>query len=259
MFGAEPATENPLVGHPRVLATPHLGASTLEAQERVSAELATEMLRVLRGEPAMQAVNAPFIDPETLEVVGPYLEVASMCGRLCTQLVRGQWRDVRVHYRGEIANHDVTPLKAAVVAGLLAPISDEHVNLVSVNNVIAHRGWRVAEETRPDAEPYQATVTVELTTSAGGISLTGTLEHGRAAVVEIDGLPVHIAGPRDGRRPSAPAGAAQRRPARPDRRRRRRVGAAKRQHSRDGRWSRRLRSVSRRVDGGHHRPRADPR
>ena len=152
----------------------------------------------LRGEPAMQAVNAPFIDPETLEVVGPYLEVASMCGRLCTQLVRGQWRDVRVHYRGEIANHDVTPLKAAVVAGLLAPISDEHVNLVSVNNVIAHRGWRVAEETRPDAEPYQATVTVELTTSAGGISLTGTLEHGRAAVVEIDGLPVHIAGPRAG-------------------------------------------------------------
>ena len=198
VFGAEPATENPLVGHPRVLATPHLGASTLEAQERVSAELATEMLRVLRGEPAMQAVNAPFIDPETLEVVGPYLEVASMCGRLCTQLVRGQWRDVRVHYRGEIANHDVTPLKAAVVAGLLAPISDEHVNLVSVNNVIAHRGWRVAEEKRPDAEPYQATVTVELTTSAGGISLTGTLEHGRAAVVEIDGLPVHIAGPRAG-------------------------------------------------------------
>ena len=103
-----------------------------------------------------------------------------------------------MHYRGEIANHDVTPLKAAVVAGLLAPISDEHVNLVSVNNVIAHRGWRVAEETRPDAEPYQATVTVELTTSAGGISLTGTLEHGRAAVVEIDGLPVHIAGPRAG-------------------------------------------------------------
>ena len=198
VFGVEPATENPLVGHPRVLATPHLGASTLEAQGRVSAELATEMLRVLRGEPAMQAVNAPFIDPETLEVVGPYLEVASMCGRLCTQLVRGQWRDVRVHYRGEIANHDVTPLKAAVVAGLLAPISDEHVNLVSVNNVIAHRGWRVAEETRPDAEPYQATVTVELTTSAGGISLTGTLEHGRAAVVEIDGLPVHIAGPRAG-------------------------------------------------------------
>ena len=95
VFGVEPATENPLVGHPRVLATPHLGASTLEAQERVSAELATEMLRVLRGEPAMQAVNAPFIDPETLEVVGPYLEVASMCGRLCTQLVRGQWRDVR--------------------------------------------------------------------------------------------------------------------------------------------------------------------
>ena len=198
VFAAEPAVDNPLVGHPKVLATPHLGASTQEAQERVSVELAVEMLRVLGGKPALNAVNAPFIDPETLEVVGPYLEVASMCGRLCTQLARGQWRDVRVRYSGEIANHDVTPLKAAAVAGLLAPISDEHVNLVSVNNVIAHRGWRVSEEKQADAEPYQATVSIELTTSLGSVSLSGTLEHGRAAVVEMNGFPVHIAGPRGG-------------------------------------------------------------
>ena len=195
VFAEEPANDNPLVRHPRVLATPHLGASTQEAQERVAVDIATETLKVLRGQPSQAAVNAPLIDPESLEAVGPYLSVAEMCGRLATQLASGQWRDIVIRYRGEIAQHDVTPLKASVVAGLLAPISDEHVNLVNINNVIAHRGWRISERSTPDAEPYTSTITVELRTSDGATSLMGTLEHGRAAVVEINGFRVHIAGP----------------------------------------------------------------
>ena len=198
VFAEEPAVGNRLIEHPRVLATPHLGASTQEAQERVALDLAGEMLRVLRGEPASNAVNAPFIDPQTLEAVGPYLGAATMCGRLCTQLARGQWRDVHVVYRGEIANYDVTPLKAAVVAGLLEPISDEHVNLVSVNNVIAQRGWRVSEQMLSEAEPYQSSVTVQLNTSSERLSLTGTIDRGRAAVVDLDGFHVHIAGRQAG-------------------------------------------------------------
>jgi D-3-phosphoglycerate dehydrogenase len=196
VFAEEPANDNPLVTHPRVLATPHLGASTQEAQERVAVDIATETLKVLHGQPSQAAVNAPLIDPESLEAVGPYLSVAEMCGRLATQLASGQWRDIVIHYRGGIANHDVTPLKASVVAGLLAPISDEHINLVNINNVIAHRGWRISERKTPDAEPYTSTITVELRTSAGATSLMGTLEHGRAAVVEINGFHVHISGPR---------------------------------------------------------------
>ena len=195
VFADEPAHENPLVRHPRVLATPHLGASTQEAQERVAVDIATETLKVLRGQPSQAAVNAPLIDPESLEAVGPYLSVAEMCGRLATQLASGQWRDIVIRYRGEIASHNVTPLKASVVAGLLAPISDEHANLVNINSVIAHRGWRVSELSSADAEPYTSTITVELRTSAGTTSLMGTLEHGRAAVVEINGFHVHIGGP----------------------------------------------------------------
>ena len=107
VFAREPAHDNPLVKHPRVLATPHLGASTQEAQERVAVDIATETLKVLRGQPSQAAVNAPLIDPESLEAVGPYLSVAEMCGRLATQLASGQWRDIVIHYRGEIANHDV--------------------------------------------------------------------------------------------------------------------------------------------------------
>ena len=201
VFAVEPAHENPLVAHPRVLATPHLGASTQEAQERVAVDIARETLRVLTGHPSQAAVNAPLIDPQSLEIVGPYLSVAETCGRLAAQIARGQWRDIAIQYRGEVANHDVTPLKASVVAGLLAPISDEHVNLVNVNNVIAHRGWRISERKTPDAEPFTSTITVELRTSSGATSLMGTLEHGRAAVVQINGFHVHIASalPRPGR------------------------------------------------------------
>ncbi len=196
VFAAEPAHENPLVRHPQVLATPHLGASTQEAQERVAVDIATETLKVLRGEPSMSAVNAPLIDPESLEVVGPYLQVAEMCGRLATQLASGQWQNIVVRYEGEIANHDVTPLKAAIIGGLLAPISDEHVNLVNVNSTIANRGWMVSERKTSDAEPFTSTITVELRTSTGATSLMGTLEHGRPAVVDINRFPVHIGGPR---------------------------------------------------------------
>ena len=196
VFAEEPAQDNPLVRHPRVLATPHLGASTQEAQERVATDIARETLKVLRGQPSAAAVNAPLIDPDSLEAVGPYLSVAEMCGRLATQLASGQWRDIVIRYHGEIANHDVTPLKASVVAGLLAPISDEHVNLVNINNVIAHRGWLISERKTSDAEPYTSTITVELRTSTGSTSLMGTLEHGRAAVVEINGFHVHIRGPQ---------------------------------------------------------------
>ncbi len=195
VFAVEPAHENPLIQHPHVLATPHLGASTQEAQERVAVDIASETLRVLRGEPSVAAVNAPLIDPASLEAVGPYLRVAEMCGRLATQLATGQWRDIAIHYSGEIGSHDVTPLKASVVSGLLAPISDEHVNLVNINRVIAHRGWQIVERKMPNAEPYTSTITVELHTSTGTTSLIGTLEHGRPAVVEIDGFRVHVAAP----------------------------------------------------------------
>ena len=198
VFHEEPATGSPLVGHPNVLATPHLGASTQEAQERVAIDVAQDVLRVLDEQPALAAVNAPFVDPTSLDVVGPYMAAADMAGRLATQLASGQLETIRIAYRGEIGNHDVTPLKAAAMAGLLAPISDEHVNLVSVNNVIEHRGLHVVEEKHQDASPFANLITVQVTTSGGGIAVSGTLEHGRPYAVEVDGFSVRVPGPPPG-------------------------------------------------------------
>ncbi len=192
VFSQEPAVGNPLAEHPRVVATPHLGASTLEAQERVAIDVAREVLRVLAGAPATTAVNAPLIDAESLDAVGPYLRVAHMIGTLVTQLTEGQFQAVSIDYSGAIALHDVTPLKAATIAGLLDTISEEPVNLVSVNNVIAHRGWPVSEQKLPDAAPYANLITVNLTSSSGDVRVSGTLVHGQPHIVEIDGFRVDV-------------------------------------------------------------------
>ena len=200
VFTQEPAVGNPLVAHRKVLATPHLGASTTQAQQRVAVELARDIAGVLQGKPAANAVNAPFVDPESLEAVGPYLAVADMCGRIATQLsaqlAGAQLRGIRIRYCGEIAEHDVTPLKAAAAAGLLAPISDEHVNLVSVNSVIRRRGWHIVEEKTDIAEPFTSAIEIDLDTAEGRTAVLATLEHGHPAIVEIDGYVVHIAPPR---------------------------------------------------------------
>jgi len=192
VFSTEPAVGNPLTTHPRVIATPHLGASTQEAQERVALDVAREVLAVLSGAPATTAVNAPLVDPESLEVLGPYLDVAHMVGTLVTQLSEGQWRSISIEYSGEISNHDVAPLKASAMAGLLATISEEHVNLVSVNNIIANRGWQVTEKKLPDAAPYTNLITTRLETASGEVRIAGTLVHNEPRIVEIDGFRVDV-------------------------------------------------------------------
>ncbi|MDP3766403.1 MAG: phosphoglycerate dehydrogenase, partial [Dehalococcoidia bacterium] len=119
VFREEPPGESPLLTHEKVIVTPHLGASTAEAQERVALDVAEEVLAVLRGDPARYAVNAPLVSPETMDVLRPFLDVAERTASLATQLCEGQLQRVEIEYLGEIANHDVTPLKAAAIKGLL--------------------------------------------------------------------------------------------------------------------------------------------
>jgi len=95
----------------------------------VALDVVEQIIGVLRGEPAPYAVNAPLVAAETMAVLGPYLEVAEKTASLATQLCEGQLNRVDIEYLGEIANHDVTPLKAAVIKGLLAPVSEEPVTI----------------------------------------------------------------------------------------------------------------------------------
>lgn len=194
VFTAEPAPAgHPLLGDPRIIITPHLGASTAEAQERVALDVAEQIVDVLSGKPARYAVNAPLLPPETLQVVGPYMAVAETIGSIATQLVTGKLESISIEYYGEIAEHDVTPLRASVIRGLLRPISVENVNIVNASLVAQGRGWEIREQLSPSHEVYLNVIHVHVQTSEAEVTVAGTIEHGIPQVVQLNGLDVDIA------------------------------------------------------------------
>jgi D-3-phosphoglycerate dehydrogenase len=192
VFLEEPPGENPLLLEPRIIVTPHLGASTAEAQERVALDVAEQIVDVLSGRPARYAVNAPLLPPETLQVVGPYMAVAEAIGSIATQLVTGQVQSIAIDYYGEIAEHDVTPLRASVIRGLLRPISVENVNVVNASLVAQGRGWHIDERLRTSHDVFVNLIHVRVATSEAEVSVGGTFEHGFPDVVSINGLDVDV-------------------------------------------------------------------
>ncbi len=181
-----PAPDSPLIAHPKLIATPHLGASAAEAQERLGVDVANEVLAVLRGEPALYAVNLPIVGVEAFEQIAPYFQAASQAAALATQLSTGQFVSVEIEYLGEIAELDVTPLKSAVIRGLLAPISEENVTLVNASLVAEQRGLRIAERKGPYDGIYKDLVRIHLTTSGGKTSVSGTVAQDGPHIIEIN-------------------------------------------------------------------------
>lgn len=192
VFEKEPITQHPLFQSNRVVVTPHLGASTAEAQERVAVDVAEQVIAVLRGEPARYAVNAPLIPPETYSYLAPYVPVAFKVASLAVQLHEGQMGEIEINYWGEIAQHDLTPLKAAIIGGLLAPISDEHVNVVNVDIVAHRRGLEISELRKPSHEIYANLITVRVKGRTGETRASGTVAHDGPHVVSIDDYWVDI-------------------------------------------------------------------
>ncbi len=193
VYTAEPiAEDNPLLGDPRIITTPHLGASTAEAQERVAVDVAEQIVDVLSGRPARYAVNAPMLAPETLKVVGPYMAVGELVGTVATQLVTGKLKSIELEYSGEIAEYDVTPLKASVIRGLLKPISEETVNIVNANIIAQSRGWDIAERQRTSHEVFNNLIHLKVNTSDEEVTVGGTVEHGQAHIVLLNGLDIDL-------------------------------------------------------------------
>lgn len=153
-----------LVEHRRVIATPHLGASTAEAQADVGREIADEVLAVLQGKPARHVVNLPMIAAETLNATAPYREATRAAGKIASQLLSGQLESVTVACEGEIGKHDTSLLTAEALAGLLEPVTDERVNVVNAMLVAERRGLEVSERRSETSTQYGNLVTVELST-----------------------------------------------------------------------------------------------
>ncbi len=186
VFPTEPATESILFESDDIIVTPHLGASTAEAQALAAKIVAEQVVDILEGQPARYPVNAPFIPIETLSVLAPFMKVASTMGRLVGQLVEGQMNAIRIEYDGEISNYDTNALKAAVLGGLLEGVSEERINLVNASMVAARRGLAVVEQEETTCENYTSLITVEATTSTGAITVAGTVMHEESHVVRVD-------------------------------------------------------------------------
>jgi D-3-phosphoglycerate dehydrogenase len=186
VFSKEPAEDNILLKSDKVIATPHLGASTTEAQRGVAVDVAEQIIAVSQGQPAKYAVNAPLISTKTLSVVGPFLKVSTEVGRLVAQLAEGNMDTIVIKYEGEIANYELTVLKAAMLDGLLESSIVERVNLVNVNIIAQSRGLKIIEQKSIDCENYGNLITVEATTGVGTTIVAGTVMRGESHIVRVD-------------------------------------------------------------------------
>ncbi len=186
VFAAEPPRESPLLGHPRVVVTPHLGGSTEEAQREVAVEVAEQVLAVLRGQPARTAVNAPFVSPEVNRVVAPFVPVAELVGKLVTHLAEGQFESIELGFEGEIAEHDTALLRAAALTGLLSPTTSERINEINANLTAQRRGLRVSERKGSRAQEYGSLLTLTLHTTLGDTTIAGTSMRGEPHVVRVN-------------------------------------------------------------------------
>ncbi len=145
VFAEEPPTNRALLEHPRVVLTPHLGASTEEAQVAASLEVAQQVIAVLEGRPVRYAVNAPAIVPESLAALGPYVALGEKLGFLMAQLLDRPMRSIEITYAGQIAEMDTTAVKSAVVKGMLQTAIPDHVNLVNALLLAQSRGLQIVE------------------------------------------------------------------------------------------------------------------
>ncbi|OGN95199.1 MAG: phosphoglycerate dehydrogenase [Chloroflexi bacterium RBG_13_50_10] len=192
VFVKEPVTDSILFQCDKIIVTPHLGASTTEAQAGVALEVAEQVMAVLKGQPAKYAVNAPQIPAEMLAILAPFMNVASTLGSLARQLMEGQINSIRIKYNGEIANYDTTAIKASVIGGLLEGISEERVNLVNANLIAAQRGIKIMEQKETTCENYASMITLEVVTDAGTTVVAGTVLRGETHIVRVDDFWVDI-------------------------------------------------------------------
>jgi len=190
VFADEPATSNILFNHPNFIATPHLGASTTEAQENVALQVAEQMSDYLIRGAITNAVNFPSITAEEAPKLKPFIALAEGLGSFAGQLTQAPIEKITIAYEGEVAALKTKALTSAAIAGLLRP-SLQDVNVVSAPTVAANRGIVVEEVTRASDGDYESFVTLIVTTAEQSRSVGGTVFHdGKPRILEIKGIKV---------------------------------------------------------------------
>jgi D-3-phosphoglycerate dehydrogenase / 2-oxoglutarate reductase len=194
VFEDEPLKESDLrsLGKEMVM-TPHLGASTEEAQVNVAIDVAEQIRDVLLGLPARSAVNIPGLRPELMEKLRPYLQLAETLGNLVSQLAGGRIESLNIKLQGELATSESQPVVTAALKGLLSHALQERVNYVNANIEAKERGIHVVETRDASVRDYSGSLLLDAKGSLGEHSVTGAiLGDGEIRITSLDGFPINV-------------------------------------------------------------------
>jgi len=186
VFENEPPGENPLLALPNFIGTPHIGASTAEAQVSVAFDVAEEVAAVLAGDLPRFAVNAPALPPEELAFLRPFADLTERLAALHAQLFGGRVSAIELDFEGELAEHDVNLLVASAIKGVLQQFTEERINAVNARLIAGSRGIRLVERRSRSHSSYASLVTVRMQEH----EIAGTLLMGEPRTVSIDSFRV---------------------------------------------------------------------
>jgi D-3-phosphoglycerate dehydrogenase / 2-oxoglutarate reductase len=193
VYSTEPMSpDNPLRTAPNLVLTPHLGASTTEAQDRVGVEMAEQVMMALAGVTPPYAVNAPSVAHETAPKLRPYVELGRRLAILARQLAPGAFDALSLTYAGEIAAGECAPIRTAALAGILEAVTDQRVNAVNADLVARERGLTVRETRMPSSEPWASLVELGVGPADAEplLKLAGSTAHGRPHLAGLDGFAI---------------------------------------------------------------------
>jgi D-3-phosphoglycerate dehydrogenase len=190
VYESEPPTDSKLVQHPKVVSTPHLGASTVEAQQRVGTEIAEKFRDFFRSGVILDAVNFPSINREEYAALGPLMDLADRLGRFLAQVVEGGRCKLEMHCLGEFLDRPLKPLVMAATKGVLLPAM-EGVSFVNALSLAAERGITVTEGRSSEPTHYSGLLRLTLTTESETATVAGTLYTSKIPkLVEVNGVPI---------------------------------------------------------------------
>jgi len=175
VFEKEPATGNPLFELEEVVSTPHLGASTGEAQENVAIAIAQQIVDYLVSGEARHAVNIPLVSPDLLPSLRPYLQLGEKLGSFLAQISNHAIEEVRIEYQGDVVEYGTTPLTTAILKGLLTPFVGDTVNFVNARVMAKDRGIKITESTMAKGEDFSSLVGMTAKSKMEENYIAGTL------------------------------------------------------------------------------------
>ena len=190
VFLEEPAKQNPLFGMPQVICTPHLGASTTEAQENVALQVAEQISDYLMTGAVVNALNMPAVSAEDAQRLRPYMRLAEQVGSFAGQITDAGLKAVSIQYEGAIAELNVRPLTSIVLKALLSPLMDS-VNMVNAPIIARERDIAVSETRMEQASDYQTLIRLAVTTDSRTRSVAGTVIGGdKPRIVSVEEVPI---------------------------------------------------------------------